>query len=135
MLEMFQLLFTVVTAEAAVIIALSFGSPLRRVLVTVLDLLKQGRGPLVTKTVAATVLVLFGSVLFNAVHIHRRVSESGGIANQTDQILFANRLLETFLIGALLFLAMVIDRLHYCSRELQITRRNLEIATKKIKGA
>ncbi|CAH8353359.1 unnamed protein product [Eruca vesicaria subsp. sativa] len=133
--EMFQLLFTIVSIEAALILTLGFGTPVRRVVVKLLDLLKQGRGPLVTKTVAATMLVLFGSVLFSTIQINTRVSESGGVANPTDQVMFANRLLEAFLMGTVLFLAMVIDRMHYYTRELQITRRNLEVAVKKTKTA
>lgn len=97
--EMFQLLFTVVSVEAALILTLGFGTPARRVVVKLLDLLKQGRGPLVAKTVAATMLVLFGSVLFSTIQINKRVSESGGVANSTDQVMFANRLLEAFLMG------------------------------------
>ncbi|CAN8258659.1 unnamed protein product [Cochlearia groenlandica] len=130
---MFQLLFTVVSVEAGLILALGFGTPVRKVVVKLLDLLKQGRGPLVVKTVAATMLVLFGSVLFSTVQIYTRVNESGGVANSTDQVMFANRLLETFLMGTVLFLAMVIDRMHYYTRELHTTRRNLEIANKKSK--
>ncbi|KAF8103955.1 hypothetical protein N665_0182s0061 [Sinapis alba] len=131
--EMFQLLFTVVAIEAALILTLGFGTPVRRVVVKLLDLLKQGRGPLVTKTVAATMIVLFGSVLFSTIQINKRVSESGGVANPTDQVMFANRLLESFLMGTVLFSALVIDRMHYFTRELQITRRNLEVAVKKTK--
>ncbi|CAF2099803.1 hypothetical protein BRARA_E02161 [Brassica rapa] len=134
-IEMFQLLFTIVAVEAALILTLGFGTPVRRVVVKLLDLLKQGRGPLVTKTVAATMLVLFGSVLFSTIQINTRVSESGGVANPTDQVMFANRLLESFLMGTVLFLALVMDRMHYYTRELQITRRNLEVAVKKTKTA
>ncbi|KAL0743094.1 hypothetical protein Bca4012_084607 [Brassica carinata] len=134
-IETFQLLFTVVAIEAALILTLGFGTPVRRVVVKLLDLLKQGRGPLVTKTVAATMLVLFGSVLFSTIQINTRVSESGGVANPTDQVMFANRLLEAFLMGTVLFSAMVIDRMHYYTRELQITRKNLEVAIKKTKTA
>lgn len=98
-IEMFQLLFTVVSIEAVLILTLGFGTPVRRVVVKLLDLLKRGRGPLVTKTVAVTMLVLFGSVLFSTIQINTRVSESGGVANPTDQVMFANRLLEAFLMG------------------------------------
>ncbi|CAH2053217.1 unnamed protein product [Thlaspi arvense] len=98
-IEMFQLLFTVVSIEAALIITLGFGTPVRRAVVKLLDLFKQGRGPLVTKTVAATMLVLFGSVLFSTIQINTRLSESGAVANSTDQVMFANRLLEAFLMG------------------------------------
>lgn len=97
--EMFQLLFTIVSIEAFLILTLGFGTPARRVVVKLLDLSKQGRGPLVAKTVAATMLVLFGSVMFSTIQINTRVSESGGVANSTDQVMFANRLLEAFLMG------------------------------------
>lgn len=97
--EMFQLLFTIVSIEAVLILTLGFGTPARRVVVKLLDLSKQGRAPLVAKTVAATMLVLFGSVMFSTIQIHTRVSDSGGVANSTDQVMFANCLLEAFLMG------------------------------------
>lgn len=63
----------------------------------VLDLQKQGRGPLITKTVAATVMVVFISVLYSTLEIQKRFAD-GGI-NHTDEVLLANLCLEASLIG------------------------------------
>ncbi|KAL9441641.1 hypothetical protein AB3S75_020190 [Citrus x aurantiifolia] len=57
----------------ALILALLFGSPLRKLLILGLDKLKQGRGPLVAKSVGATVLVVLSSAVYNVVEIHKAV--------------------------------------------------------------
>lgn len=95
---MIQLLFGVVMVEMALVMMMSFGSPIRKLLVKGLDLMKQGRGPLVTKTVAATMLVVFGSTLFTLTNIQKRVHETG-VLSHTDEVLTAQRLLEASLIG------------------------------------
>ncbi|XP_031741112.1 uncharacterized protein LOC101213037 isoform X2 [Cucumis sativus] len=95
---MIQVALKLVLAEMALILALLFKNPLRNLIVKGLDRLKQGRGPLVVKSVAATMLVVFASALYNAAAINRRVAEAG-ILNQTDEILVAYRLLETYTIG------------------------------------
>lgn len=97
---MIQVALKLVLAEMALILALLFKNPLRNLIVKGLDRLKQGRGPLVVKSVAATMLVVFASALYNAAAINRRVAEAG-ILNQTDEILVAYRLLETYTIGEL----------------------------------
>lgn len=96
--KMIQLLFGVVMVEMALVMMMSFGSPIRKLLVKGLDLMKQGRGPLVTKTVAATMLVVFGSTLFTLTNIQKRVHETG-VLSHTDEVLTAQRLLEASLIG------------------------------------
>ncbi|KAL0540923.1 hypothetical protein IC582_020948 [Cucumis melo] len=97
---MIQVVLKLVLAEMALILALLFKNPLRNLIVKGLDRLKQGRGPLVAKSVAATMLVVFASALYNAAAIRGRMAE-GGILNQTDEILMAYRLLETYTIGEL----------------------------------
>ncbi|KAH7544409.1 hypothetical protein JRO89_XS15G0162800 [Xanthoceras sorbifolium] len=113
----------------AVILALMFRTPLRKLVIMGLNKLKQGKGPLIAKTVAATVLVVFSSILYGAMEIEKR-SREGGVVNPTDEVLMANLLLEASLIGFSLFLALMTDRLHYYIKELYLTRKNLENAIK-----
>ncbi|XP_050246858.1 uncharacterized protein LOC126694555 isoform X1 [Quercus robur] len=127
---MIQLLFTIVLAEMALIMTLLFWTPLRKLVIMGLDQLKQGRGPLVTKSVGGTLVVVFGSSIYSLMKIQKRSTDSG-IVNPTDQVLMAYRHLEACLIGFSLFLALMIDRLHYYIRELQHLRKNLEM-TKKL---
>jgi len=84
--------------QMALILILSFANPIRRLVVKGLDLSKQGRGPLVTKTVAATMLVVFSSTVYTITQIQKRLKE-GGIVNPTDEVVMAHRLLEASLLG------------------------------------
>ncbi|XP_050246859.1 uncharacterized protein LOC126694555 isoform X2 [Quercus robur] len=127
---MIQLLFTLVLAEMALIMTLLFRTPLRKLVLMGLDQLKQGMGSLVAKSVAGTMVVVFGSSIYSVMKIQKR-SADAGIVNPTDQVLTAYRQLEVCLIGFSLFLALMIDRLHYYIRELQHLRKNLEM-TKKL---
>ncbi|KAM7492715.1 hypothetical protein LguiA_035636 [Lonicera macranthoides] len=126
---MIQLLFTLVLAEMALILILLFRSPLRKILIMVLDRVKQGRGPIMASSVAGTLSVVFISTLYSIVKIQKRSSD-GIVVNPTDQILLANHLLEASLMGFSLFLAVMIDRLHYYVKELGMLRRSLEMVTK-----
>lgn len=64
-----------------------------------LDRLKRGRGPLVVKTVAGTILVVLSSSVYSMVNIQKREIEDGGAINPTDQVLMAKHLLEATLMG------------------------------------
>ncbi|XP_028754183.1 uncharacterized protein LOC114713679 [Neltuma alba] len=123
---MIQPLFGLVMVEMALVMTMSFGSPIRKLVVKGLDLLKQGRGRLVSKTVAATMLVVFGSTLYTLTNIQKRVHETG-VLGHTDEVLIAQRLLEASLMGFCLFLGLVIDRLHYYIREITALRRSFEL--------
>ncbi|KAK4278415.1 hypothetical protein QN277_016263 [Acacia crassicarpa] len=123
---MIQPLFGLVMVEMVLVMSMSFGSPIRKMVVKGLDLLKQGRGPLVSKTVAATMLVVFGSTLFTLTNIQKRVHETG-VHSQTDEVLIAQRLLEASLMGFSLFLGLMIDRLHYYVREITTLKKSLEL--------
>lgn len=120
---MIQPLYGLVFAEVAVILLLLFRTPLRKPLLMLLDRLKQGRGPIVASTTGATLFVIMASLLFNINRIQNR-SEEG--ANPTDQILYANQLLEASLLGFTLFLALMIDRIHYYIKEVRMLRKHLE---------
>ncbi|KAK9209747.1 hypothetical protein WN944_002115 [Citrus x changshan-huyou] len=98
LMDMFYLFFTTVFTEMALILALLFESPLRKLLILGLDKLKQGRGPLVAKSVGATVLVVLSSAVYNVVEIHKRSRESGAL-NPTEEVLMADLLLEASLMG------------------------------------
>lgn len=96
---MLQLLFALLTIELTLILTLSFANPLRNLLVKGLDLLKIGRGPLITKTVATTVFVVFGSTIYTIIKIQKRSKDAGGMVNPTDEVIMAHHLLEASLMG------------------------------------
>ncbi|XP_074570427.1 uncharacterized protein LOC141827043 [Curcuma longa] len=126
---MIQLLFTVLAVEAATVTALLFSTTLRKLVVIGVDHLKRGRGPVVVKTVAATALVVFCSSLYSMTKISRRSAEHGALT-PTDQVLMSRNLLEATLMGFILFLALVVDRLHHYVRELRWLRTSLDSAMK-----
>ncbi|XP_065864621.1 uncharacterized protein [Euphorbia lathyris] len=122
---MISILFSVVFAEMATITTLVFNNPLRKVVIIGLDQLKRGRAPLVAKTVAVTLFIVFGALLYSVMQIQKRVMESG-IVNSTDEVLVAERLLEASLMGFSLFLATMTDRLHYYIKEIHQLRKMLK---------
>ncbi|XP_030469712.1 uncharacterized protein LOC115688110 [Syzygium oleosum] len=128
---MIQLLFAAIFAEGSLILLLLFRTPLRKLAVVGLDRVKRGHGPVVVKTVAATVCVVLGSGVHSMVKIRRRGAAEDGGANPTDQVLMAKHLLESTLMGATLFLALMIDRLHHYIRELRLRRKSMEAAKKQ----
>ncbi|ONI13361.1 hypothetical protein PRUPE_4G217500 [Prunus persica] len=119
---MIQILFALVLAEMALILSLLFRTPLRTLVIVGLDRSKQGRGPLVAKSVGGTVLVFFSSTLYGVFSVQKRLTEAGFV-NPTDEVLMAHRLLEASLIGFSLFLVLIIDRLHYYIKELNLLRK------------
>ncbi|PKA62482.1 hypothetical protein AXF42_Ash009369 [Apostasia shenzhenica] len=155
---MIQLLFTLLLAEVAVVVVLLFKTPLRKLAIMGLDRLKRGRGPIVVRTVAGTVLVVVSSSVYSMVKIKSHSTEIGGLS-PTDQVLMSRHLLEASLmgidpvlklfsaglgsnyglisceqaigIGYSLLLALIVDRLHHYIRELRGLRRNMEAVTKQ----
>ncbi|XP_044482581.1 uncharacterized protein LOC123208940 [Mangifera indica] len=125
---MIYLLFTIVLTEMSLILILVFRNPLRNLLVMGLDMVKQGTGPLIARSVGATMVVVFTATLFTAMEIRKR-SEEGGTINPTDEVLMANLFLQASLMGFSLFLALMVDRLHYYIKEIHLVRRQLEQAT------
>ena len=95
---MFELLFPIVFAEMALVLALVFRSPLRNLVIVCLDQMKQGRGPLVMKSVGGTIFVVFISTLYVVMNIKKRSTEAG-VVNPTEEVLMAQHLLEASLIG------------------------------------
>ncbi|CAL1393743.1 unnamed protein product [Linum trigynum] len=130
---MIQLLYGVIFAEMALILALLFKTPLRKLVIMALDRVKRGRGPVMVKTVSGTIFVVLLSSLYSMVNIQNRSIEAGA-PNPTDQVLMSRHLLEASLMGFLLFLALMIDRLHHYIRELRQLRKTMEAAKKQTRG-
>ncbi|XP_058220356.1 uncharacterized protein LOC131330696 [Rhododendron vialii] len=125
---MIQLFFSAILGEMVVILILLFNTPLRKLAVMALNRLKRGAGPLVAKTVAGVVFLMMSTTVYNITEIHSRPIES---LNPTDQILLGRHMLEASLMGFLLFLLLVIDRLHHYIREFRILRKTMEAAKKQ----
>ncbi|KAJ6885376.1 hypothetical protein NC651_026103 [Populus alba x Populus x berolinensis] len=128
---MIQLLFTVIFSEMAMILLFVFKTPLRKLLIMSLDRVKRGRGPVMVKTVAGTVFVVLMSSVYCMVKIQKRWIDDGGAVNPTDQVLLGKHLLEATLMGSVLFLGLMIDRLHHYIRELRVRRKTMEDVKKQ----
>lgn len=124
---MTELLFAVLFGQMGLILLLLFKTPLRKLVVMGLDRVKRGRGPLVVKSVAATVFVIMLYTVYSVQELSSRPIEK---FNPTDQVLLGYQLLQASLMGFSLFLALMIDRLHHYIRELRMLRKSTD-ATKK----
>lgn len=113
---------------------LLFKTPLRKLVIMGLDRLKRGRGPLMVKSVAGTLFLVLLSSVYSMFKIQKREIQEGAAVNPTDQVLMANHLLQATLMGAALFLALMIDRLHHYIRELRIRRKGMEAVKKQTRG-
>ncbi|XP_008784370.2 B-cell receptor-associated protein 31-like [Phoenix dactylifera] len=127
---MIRLLFTLLSAEVGVVVVLLFKTPLRKLAILGLDRLKRGRGPVMVKTVAATLLIVLASSVYSIAKIRSHSTEIGSLT-PTDQVLMSRHLLEASLMGYSLFLALIIDRLHHYIRELRGLRKNMEAVMKQ----
>ncbi|XP_057748339.1 uncharacterized protein LOC130967486 [Arachis stenosperma] len=127
---MLQLLYAAIFGEMLLIMVLLFKTPLRKLLILTLDRLKRGRGPIVVTTVGATLVVVLASSLYSMAKIQRRIAEAG-VVNPTEQVLMSKHLLEASLMGFVLFLSLMIDRLHHYIRELRILRKTMEAVKKQ----
>jgi B-cell receptor-associated protein 31 len=100
---MIELLFTVLAAEAGLATTLLFKTPLRKLAMLALDRLKRGRGPVMVRTVAATVLVVLASSLHSMAKIHGHAGagelDAPAALTPTDQVLLARHMLEASLMG------------------------------------
>lgn len=127
---MINLLYTIILSQTLTILLLLFKTPLRKLIILGLDRLKRGRGPVVVKTIAATVLVVFVSTVYGIADVMNREVEPGMI-NPTDQVLLARNMLDASLMGFILFMGLMIDRLHHYIRELRLLRKAMEAAKKQ----
>ncbi|THG03927.1 hypothetical protein TEA_008802 [Camellia sinensis var. sinensis] len=145
---MIQLLLPLVLIEMGLTVILVFDTPVIRKLVMMgLDRVKQGRGPLMAKTVAGTLFVVFISSLYGVMTTQKRMMETGSV-NPTDEVLLATNLLEASIMGInffysqplqirfrfSLFLGLIIDRLHYHIKELHLLNNNLDEAKQQLLG-
>ncbi|KAF3341633.1 B-cell receptor-associated protein 31-like containing protein [Carex littledalei] len=123
---MFQLLFLVLFAEAAVafLLAIKVG-PLRDLTMKGVDGMKMGRGPATVKTLACTMAVILASSVYSLLQIQRRGARLGGNVSPMDQVLWRTHLLESSLIGYTLFLAILIDRLHHYLKKVILLRKTV----------
>ncbi|CAH9139305.1 unnamed protein product [Cuscuta epithymum] len=117
---MIELFCGLVCLEAAVIIALLFKTPLRPPLVTALGLLKRGRGPLIAKTVFGTLFMMLLGIFYDI-----------STLKTTNHILRAYYLLEASFLGFSLFLAMVVERIHYYLPRMDTAEEKLDYFSKK----
>ncbi|CAL0309090.1 unnamed protein product [Lupinus luteus] len=131
---MIQLLFMMIAMEVSMVAVLLFKTPLRKLVIMGLDRLKRGRGPLMVKSVTGTLSVVLFSSVYSMVKINNRGFEDGGSVNPTDQVLMAKHLLEATLMGAVLFLALMMDRLHHYLRELRVRRKTIEAVKEQNRG-
>lgn len=127
---MLQLLYSAIFGEMLLILTLVFKTPLRKLVIVTLDRIKRGRGPVVVSTVGATLVVVLASSLYSMAKIQQRTIEAG-IVNPTDQVLMSKHMLEASLMGFLLFLSLMIDRLHHYIRELRLLRKTMEAVKKQ----
>lgn len=129
---MIQLLFTLLAAEAALVLVLLFRTPARRLALLAVDRSKRGRGPIMARTVAATMFMVLGSSGYSIAKIRRREGDFAQLT-PTDQVLASRHLLEASLMGYSLFLGLVIDRLHHYIRQIRTMKKNMEAVTKQSK--
>ncbi|KAL7584541.1 hypothetical protein Lser_V15G45130 [Lactuca serriola] len=129
--KMTPLLFTLLALEMGVIIILLFHSPIRNLVVTGLDRLKQGRGLVASRTVTTILSVVFVFNLYGIYKNQKHMMEVG-VTNPTDRVLLSNHILEASLMGFCLFLGLMIDRLHYYVKELWLLRKSLKAIRNQI---
>ncbi|XP_023741594.2 uncharacterized protein LOC111889685 [Lactuca sativa] len=129
--KMTPLLFTLLALEMGLIIILLFHSPIRNLVVTGLDRLKQGRGLVASRTLTTILSVVFVFNLYGIYKNQKHMMEVG-VTNPTDRVLLSNHILEASLMGFCLFLGLMIDRLHYYVKELWLLRKSLKAIRNQI---
>lgn len=96
---MLQLLYAVIFVEMLMIMSFLFKTPLRNLVIITLNKVKRGRGPVIVKTVAGTVVTMLGSALYSIFKIQRRSIEGFATVDPTDQVLLSNHILQASLLG------------------------------------
>ncbi|KAH9603212.1 hypothetical protein KSS87_003757 [Heliosperma pusillum] len=128
---MMFLMLGIVMAEMSVIILLLFRTPFRKPIIMGLDSMKRGRGPVIVTTVVGIILLLFLSTVSTVITLRQRDQHPASIVNPTDQLLFFRTLLHASLFGFILFLGLLMDRLHHYIRELRLLKKTIEAAKKQ----
>lgn len=103
--KMTPLLFTLLALEMGLIIILLFHSPIRNLVVTGLDRLKQGRGLVASRTLTTILSVVFVFNLYGIYKNQKHMMEVG-VTNPTDRVLLSNHILEASLMGTLCYFVM-----------------------------
>ncbi|KAL1207456.1 hypothetical protein V5N11_007049 [Cardamine amara subsp. amara] len=122
---MIQLLFFVLFVEGAIafLLLIKIG-PLRELVIKSLDQMKMGKGPATVKTIAGTMSVILFSNLMSIVKIQNKGAKLGTMSPM-DQVLWRTHLLEASLMGVVLFLGFIIDRMHHYLVKLINIRSNV----------
>ncbi|KAL1826164.1 hypothetical protein ACET3Z_012942 [Daucus carota] len=128
---MIQLLYLILFAEGFVALLLMVEiSPLRELVMNGLDQVKMRRGTVLT--IAGTMLVILFSNSISIVKIQNKGAKVGTMTPM-DQVLWRTHLLEASLLGFVLFLGFLIERMHYHLRKfidlrttVQDSRQNVE---------
>jgi len=123
---MLQLLYAVIFFEMLMIMSFLFKIRLRKLVIMCLNTAKRGRGSVIVKIITAILVMMFASSLYSIYEIRSRYVESVTIIDPTDQVLLYNHVLQASLLGFVLFLSLVLDRLHRYIRELRVLRRSME---------
>ncbi|XP_060180301.1 uncharacterized protein LOC132610066 isoform X1 [Lycium barbarum] len=125
---MIQLLFMVLCLEGMVAFLLMVKiGPLRELVMKFLDQVKMRKGTVLT--IAGTISAILFSNFISIIKIQNKGAKLGTMTPM-DQVLWRTNLLEATLMGFLLFLGFLIDRMHHYLRKL-IVLRNTAGSSKK----
>lgn len=97
--------------EAGLILALISKTHLRITTIMALNRAKLGKGLLITRTIQATLFAFLLFSLYSILKIRPWLLPAG-LLNPTDLLLFAENSLQVSISGILLFLSLVIEKLH-----------------------
>ncbi|KAL5702737.1 hypothetical protein ACHQM5_027912 [Ranunculus cassubicifolius] len=129
---MIQLLFLVLLTEGTVALFLMLKiGPLRELVMKGLEQLKMGKGPATVKTIACTMGVILLSSITSILKIQNKGVKLGTLTPM-DQVLWRTHLLEATLMGCILFLVFVIDRLDEYLGKLMGLRSKVGASEKEI---
>ncbi|KAH0984084.1 hypothetical protein GBA52_011261 [Prunus armeniaca] len=121
---MFQLLLcTAILGEIALILALLLEIKLAEPVMIAVDRLKRGRGPLVVRIIAGSVLFVLVARVYGTINIIKRTT-------MLNPSVLMN-MLQISMTGFLLFLSVILDRLHHYTREVSLLRTEMEAAQRE----
>lgn len=122
--RMLQLLLcAAILGEIALILALLLEIKLAEPVMIAVDRLKRGRGPLVVRIIAGSVLFVLVARVYGTINIIKRTT-------MFNPSVLMN-MLQISLTGFLLFLSVILDRLHHYTREVSLLRTEMEAAQRE----
>ncbi|XP_052208247.1 uncharacterized protein LOC127812029 [Diospyros lotus] len=122
------LFLKLVIGEMLLLLCILYRTPLREPLMVVLDC------PVVISTLGGILLALLLSTIYTIGKLHLRSTDSdGSVILMEDQVLMANKVLEASLIGFLLFVLLMIGKLHLLLREHSSLKRIIIAEEKQLK--